>query len=223
MRMNTSSQIKVWDPVIRIEHWMLVLGFTIAYATGDDFLNIHVWAGYMVGVVVALRLIWGLIGTSHARFSDFIYRPLAIKTYLLDLILFRARRYIGHSPAGGAMVIALLLSLSFTVGTGLLTYAVRNHAGPLAGTSITLRLEPKPVAPEYQSIGITEEQDEHHDGAGHGLKNIHEFFASMTLVLIVLHLAGVGLASLVHRENLTRSMITGRKRPADKTDIGRQP
>lgn len=212
MKLNTSSEISVWDPVVRIGHWILVIGFAVAYLSGDDLLGVHVWAGYAIGVVVAFRLVWGVVGPRHARFTDFVYRPLAVRRYLVDLIRFRAQRYLGHSPAGGAMVVALLIALAITVGTGLATYAVQDQAGPLAGmlAGPAVIVTAPPDAREPSAAG---KHAAERARPGHALKEVHEFFATLTLWLIGFHLAGVALASLVHRENLVRAMITGRKRP----------
>jgi cytochrome b len=182
--------MKVWDPIVRIGHWTLVLAFFTAYLTEDDFLTVHVWAGYVVGGVVALRLIWGLTGTRHARFSDFVRSPLAVLRYLGDMMRNRARRYVGHNPAGGAMIVALLLCLAVTASSGLVLYAVEEGAGPLAAM----------LANAAVSHGAEEVWEE-----------VHEVFANLTLFLVVLHVAGVVLSSLAHRENLIRAMITGRK------------
>ena len=69
------STLPVWDPLVRIFHWSLVLFYLIAYLTEDDFLALHVWAGYTVGLLIAFRLLWGLVGTRHARFSSFVTSP----------------------------------------------------------------------------------------------------------------------------------------------------
>lgn len=215
MKMSDNT-VRVWDRVVRIGHWTLVLAFFIAYFTEDDFLTLHVWAGYLVVAVVAVRLVWGLIGTRHARFSDFVRSPATILRYMRDLAGHRARRYIGHNPAGGAMIVALLISLSGTAYSGLVLYAVEDAAGPLAGWIADRNASS--ALPELVSGAYADEQEhgdtnEHKDEAREEFwEELHEFFVNFTLLLVVLHVVGVLHASFVDRENLVKAMITGRKR-----------
>ena len=185
--MNT-QKIKVWDPLLRIFHWALVTLFLFAFITEDDFLNLHAIAGYLIIGLIAFRLIWGVIGPRHARFTDFVTSPTKVKAYLKDVLLFRAKHYMGHNPAGGAMVIALLASIAMTTLFGLLTYGAMEFSGPLAGM--------------VSGVG---------DNIAHGFEEAHGFFANFTLLLVALHVVGVVVASLQHHENLVRSMIDGYK------------
>ncbi len=207
--------VRVWDPFVRIAHWTVVLGFFVAYFS-EDAQALHVWAGYVVGVVVVLRILWGLIGSRHARFVDFVYPPGEVLTYLRDLVTFRAKRYLGHSPAGGAMALLLLAGLLVTVGSGLVVYAIDDHAGPLAGF-VTSKASPS--GGEGRS-GSGEAESGEEGSAPGGMagsaelwEGAHVFLANLTLVLVVLHVAGMLLGSYVHRENLTRAMVTGDKLP----------
>ena len=111
-----ADDVKVWDAFVRLAHWTIVGGFFVAYVTEDELLPAHVWAGYVVGAIVVARILWGVVGPARARFSDFVYAPRVVVTYLIDLLRFRAPRFLGHSPAGGAMVVLLLLGLAGTVG-----------------------------------------------------------------------------------------------------------
>src|SRR4051794_37129701 len=115
--------VRVWDPLVRIGHWVLVLAFFIAYFTEDDLLTWHTWAGYTVAIVVLIRVIWGFIGPEQARFRDFVYRPSIALAYLRDLVLLRSQRYLGHSPGGGVMILALLAALAATTLTGMAVLA----------------------------------------------------------------------------------------------------
>jgi cytochrome b len=186
----TSERIKVWDPAVRLFHWTLVAGFLIAYLTEDDFLTLHVWAGYTVIGLLVFRVIWGVIGPRYARFSNFVFAPSVVLRYLKEVLLLRPRRYLGHNPAGGAMIVALLVSLVMTTATGLAVYGAGENAGPLAA-----------------SLGYLG------DEGGKVFEEIHEFFANCTLFLVFVHVTGVLVESLIHRENLVRGMIDGLKRP----------
>ena len=97
-----SHMVRVWDPLVRIGHWLLAVGFVVAYLTEDDFETLHVWAGYLVGAIVVVRVIWGFVGPRHARFADFAYTPRLVFSYLMALLRGGSKRYLGHSPAGGA-------------------------------------------------------------------------------------------------------------------------
>ncbi|MBI5262579.1 MAG: cytochrome b/b6 domain-containing protein [Bradyrhizobium sp.] len=110
--------VKVWDPFVRLFHWSLVTCFVVAYATGDEIEKVHLAAGYTIAGLVAARIVWGVIGSRHARFSDFVRSPREVLSYLRDVVLLRARRYLGHNPAGGAMIVALLAALIGTCTTG---------------------------------------------------------------------------------------------------------
>jgi cytochrome b len=115
---SAAAQVRVWDPLVRVFHWTLVAAFGIAFLVEDELLGLHVWAGYVALTLIGVRVLWGLIGTRHARFSDFVLGPRAVIAYIKDALLFKAPRYLGHNPAGGAMVIALLLSVAATGLTG---------------------------------------------------------------------------------------------------------
>ncbi|MCW8901764.1 MAG: cytochrome b/b6 domain-containing protein [Gammaproteobacteria bacterium] len=186
---NTEKTIKIWDPFIRIFHWTLVLSFFIAYITEEDYLTIHSFAGYTLLALLSLRIVWGFIGTRHARFSDFTYSPQTIKAFIKDTIKARAKRYLGHNPAGGAMILLLIISLLITSFTGIAVYGLEEQSGPLASWFT-----------QKDSFW------------GEVFEETHEFFANFTLLLIFIHVAGVIVESLIHKENLVKSMIDGKKR-----------
>jgi cytochrome b len=119
------ATVKVWDPFIRVFHWSLAILFLVAYATGDEIERLHIAAGYVIVGLIALRLAWGFVGPQHARFSSFVRPPRDILAYLRDIAMLRAPRYLGHNPAGGAMVVALLAMLGGTCVTG---YAMTTDA-----------------------------------------------------------------------------------------------
>jgi len=169
------AQIRVWDLLVRVFHWSLAALFLLAYGTGDEVERLHIAAGYAIAGLIALRVLWGFVGPRHARFRDFVRSPRAILAYLRDMVMPRASRHIGHNPAGGAMIIALLVMLAATAATG---------------TMMT--------TDAYWGAKWVEE--------------VHEACADLTVGLVIVHVLGVLIASVAHRENLVRSMVTGRKR-----------
>jgi len=187
--MHDSDYIKVWDPLVRFFHWALVFCFALAFITEDDLLGLHTWAGYGILLLLSVRFIWGFIGPRYARFSNFVYAPGLIQRYLKDTLLFRARRYIGHNPLGGLMILLLFVSLITTGVSGMALYGATEFAGPLAGW-----------------------MGQATDSTADMLEEVHEFFANFTLFLVFVHVGGVIFESLVHRENLVRAMLNGYKR-----------
>lgn len=202
MRNANVNEIPVWDPLVRLFHWMLLLSFCAAWFSegewfeqlidrldGELLQSVHVWAGYTIAGLLLFRLCWGLVGPPHARFSDFVFGPRTVLAYLRDVLTWRARRYLGHNPAGGAMIVALLLGLTATIVTGLALYGADKGLGPLGGLLAASS-----------------------DALIDSLKETHEAATNLTLLLVAGHLLGVLWESLLHRENLVRAMITGRKR-----------
>jgi cytochrome b len=110
--LQSPATVRVWDPLVRIFHWSLVGLFAFAFVTGDEWQQPHEIAGYIIAGLIAVRVIWGLVGSRHARFSSFVYRPSTVAGFISDMVRMKARRYLGHNPAGGLMVLALLLIIA---------------------------------------------------------------------------------------------------------------
>lgn len=172
--------VKVWDPFVRIFHWALVLCFTVAWLSAEEWQDLHELAGYTVAALVLLRVIWGLFGSRYARFSQFVRSPGKVVDYLKAIRGGNEVRHIGHNPAGGMMVLALLGSLSLLTLSGWL------------GTDIFWGED--------------------------WIEAVHALMGNVLVVLIALHLGGVILASLRHRESLVKAMLTGRKRAPSGSD-----
>lgn len=183
--MNNQNLVKIWDLPIRIFHWLLVGGFFVAYLTEDELLNVHVWAGYLVLFLIMFRLIWGFVGGQYARFSQFLCTPGQSFAYLKALIHGNAQRYLGHNPAGALMIVFLLIFLIGTALTGIAVYGADQGLGPLAS-----------IGPEHEELW----------------EEIHEFFANSTLILVGIHLLGVIVESIIHKESLVKAMLTGYKK-----------
>jgi cytochrome b len=181
-----ADTIKVWDPVLRIFHWSLVLFFSLAFITEDDWLSLHVVAGYAITLLIAFRILWGLIGPRYARFTQFIKSPAEVVSYIGKMLRFKIPHYLGHNPAAAAMIVSLLLSIILLCFSGMIIIAAEGQ-GPLANTFFSA------LNAEW-------------------IEEIHEFFANFTLLLVILHVVGVLFSSLLEGQNLVRAMITGRKK-----------
>jgi cytochrome b len=101
------ASVKVWDPLVRLIHWGLAAAVIFALLS-DASRNLHETAGYIAAGFVLLRIVWGFVGSAHARFADFVRPPGTVLAYLRDVARLHPRRYLGHNPAGGAMILALL-------------------------------------------------------------------------------------------------------------------
>jgi len=195
--MSSESEVTVWDPFVRLFHWSLASGFFAAYFTEDDWMPVHIWAGYIVFALLVLRLVWGFIGPRPARFADFVKRPQTVLRYLNAVRRRQAERFLGHNPAGGAMILALIILVLVTTISGMALYGADAWLGPLAW-----------LLKNTSEQGIE------------SLETVHEFAAHLSVVLVAIHVFGVIWESLLHHENLVKSMFTGRKRvEAIKADI----
>jgi cytochrome b len=165
--------IRVWDRFVRLFHWSNAI-LVVAALLFTDRKWLHEDIGYVVAVLVALRIVWGLVGPGYARFSDFVAGPRAVGRYLRSVAAGRPRRYLGHNPLGGAMVVALLALLVVTCVSGWMSTTDRWFGVPW-------------------------------------VDHLHHISGHLILVLAILHVGGVVLSSVLHRENLVLAMFTGRK------------
>lgn len=123
-------KIYVWDPLVRVFHWLLAAGFVANALITDPESALHHWIGYALALLVGLRIIWGLIGSHHARFANFRPDPQAALGQLTDIATRRTRHHRGHSPLGALMIYNLLLTVLGIAFTGwLLTLAQFGNVG----------------------------------------------------------------------------------------------
>ncbi|MDQ6993874.1 MAG: cytochrome b/b6 domain-containing protein [Mariprofundus sp.] len=184
-----SNVVLVWDRFVRLFHWSIVVLFTLAYYTsssGDD--DIHAIAGYLMTVLLFLRIVWGLLSTGYARFTQFLYPFQEIWQHGSQICCNNPRHYLGHSPMGSVMVFVLLLLILLLLLSGLISQGWGEYEGPL------------------WFMGLMPS-----DEVGHITKYMHARLPDILIVIIVLHVAGVLLACYQHQENLVRSMFTGCK------------
>ena len=111
------TTVKVWDPIVRILHWSLAIAFLANFMNeGGD--PLHNWLGYAALLVIAVRLFWGIVGPQHARFSDWVRGPRAVRHYLRERLAGRSQRQLGHNPGAAAMMVALLAGVALVGATG---------------------------------------------------------------------------------------------------------
>lgn len=161
-----------------------------------------------------MRIVWGFVGTRYARFSDFVRSPRVVVRYLRDNLRGQADYYLGHNPAGGLMAIALIVSLLVTTGAGMVLLAADEGEGPLAGWLVTAGERPQ-GSTETEPVSADRDERESEESKSplaESAEEVHEFFANLTLALVLLHILGVIVESLRERQNLARAMVTGHKR-----------
>ena len=189
--------VLVWDIPTRLFHWLMAASFLGAWLSSesDQWLSAHAFCGYLLLGLIGFRLIWGFAGGYYARFSSFLHSPLSGLAYVRQMVTGKAKRYIGHNPAGSqAIFLLLILGLAVTV-TGIFTLS-----GEEQQASFGIRL----------SVSL-----------GRMFKEGHEAVASLMLLVVVGHIAGVAVESYLHKENLARSMITGLKAASVDEPISR--
>jgi len=186
---QASRPVRVWDAPTRVFHWALAGAVFSAWLTRKaQYLDLHVFCGYAIGLLVAFRYVWGFIGTRWARFASF---PLSISSaahYLRELLRGRVIHYTGHNPAGSWAIHGLLAAAAILVGTGIVALGAEHAQGPLAG------------AFSYE--------------AGDSAHLAHQWLAYGLLGLVGMHLLGVLVGSLADHQNLVRAMLVGSKRIA---------
>ena len=192
---------KVWDLPVRVMHWGLVLAVGGAWLTRElegDWFAWHVRCGYAVLLLAATRIVWGFVGTRHARFADFVRGPRAVLRYLRGGAGEDGQRIAGHNPLGALMVLAMLAMLLAQATLGLFANDQVMSTGPLFG---------------YVSAETSDR-----------LTSLHKQLFDVIVAAIAVHVAAALFYLWVRRENLILPMITGRKPgdllPPGASDIG---
>ncbi|MDD5029088.1 MAG: cytochrome b/b6 domain-containing protein [Rhodoferax sp.] len=177
----------IWDLPTRLFHWTLASCFAIAWLTsdGDRWHAVHVFAGYLMLGMVAFRLVWGFAGSHFSRFASFWFSPGEALDYLKQVASGHAARHVGHNPTG-SLAIYILLALTVAVGfSGIVTMGGDEQQGLAAGWFTFAQVQT--------------------------LKKLHNLGAIAMLLVVAGHITGVVVESVLHKENLARSMVTGIK------------
>ena len=181
----------VWDLPTRLFHWFLVICGGGAFVTGEFFptpdLHWHALFGYGVLGLMLFRLVWGVVGSRTARFSDFVKGPAAIRAYLRGQMPVQA----GHNPLGALSVLAFVVVLLVQTLTGLFNSDEILAAGPLAGA-------------------VT-------GGAASLVSEVHEILPKVLLLLVALHLGALAFYAVKKKRRLVPPMVTGRDKELPET------
>lgn len=184
-RHGRESVVKVWDALVRVGHWLMVIFFAIIYLRYRKF-PIHAYAGYLMLLIVFIRISWGIAGTACARFRAFWFSPREILNYAKDALNGHAGYYVSHNPLGAMMVYALLTMMLANGTLGLMLYSSGQELGPLGNL----------VPADWEDP----------------LKYAHKILGHLTAAMVALHIFGVLWAARQHRENYVLAMLTGLKR-----------
>lgn len=119
-----ARKVLVWDAPVRVFHWLMVLSFAGAYLTAESerWRLLHVTLGYTMAGLLAFRVVWGLVGTRHARFASFVRGPAGVLRYLRGLASGQPEHHVGHNPAGALAIVALLGLTGLVTAAGWATY-----------------------------------------------------------------------------------------------------
>src|SRR3990167_1559370 len=187
---KTERKIRVWDLPVRLFHWALVILMVVSYFTaraGGEWMKFHFWSCYAILTLVLFRIAWGFVGSTTARFADFVKGPSAAFAHLRDLMGRGRQREAGHNPVGGAMVIVLLLAVLAQVTAGL--FSADTDTGMVNGPLALV------VADKWVDRATA----------------FHRTWINVLLALVALHVLAAVVYLVWKRQNLIGAMVTGRK------------
>ncbi|HEX4272264.1 MAG TPA: cytochrome b/b6 domain-containing protein, partial [Rhizomicrobium sp.] len=179
-------RVKVWDAPTRLFHWSIVLLVFVSWFSADrGLMTIHLWSGLSLLALLLFRIAWGIMGSTTARFSDFMHPPRNIAGYLKGLARGEKRLHAGHNPAGGVMVVVMIAALLAQAVTGLFSNDGLRFNGPLA---------------MWISQDISDQ-----------VTRIHGTIFNIILLLVWCHVVAIGFYLLVRDDNLVGPMFSGKK------------
>jgi cytochrome b len=179
------APVRVWDPYVRVFHWLLVIGIAGSWITGEKgWYETHYQIGLCVAWLLIFRILWGFVGSRTARFTHFLKGPGAVFGYMKTMFARKPSHAFGHNAGGGLMVLVLLLAVAIQGFAGLFNTDDVLFDGPL--------------------------YDNAPDWATHLAGVVHARMFNILLALIALHVLVIALYYFWKRENLVRAMVTGR-------------
>jgi cytochrome b len=187
---KNDRKVRVWDLPVRLFHWTLVVLMVVSYFTGragGEWMKFHFWSGYAILTLILFRIAWGFVGSTTARFTDFVKGPSAAFGHLRDLLGRGRPREAGHNPVGGAMVVALLLAVLLQVAAGF--FSADTDMGTVNGPLALL------VADKWIERATA----------------FHKFWINVLIWMVALHVLAAIVYLVWKRQNLIGAMLTGRK------------
>jgi len=192
------NKLLVWDFPVRLFHWCLVISLLAAWYTSDgerDLIDYHLQVGYFILGLIIFRVIWGLLGTNYAKFSQFIPSKAALLQCLKEFKQEKGYKTVGHNPLGALMVVLMLTLVLLQAISGLFMNDDVFTTGPY-----------------YESVSSTVQSL---------MSSIHHYAFDMILVASSLHIGAVFYYLLVKKANLILPMITGYKKvEAEQNNLG---
>ncbi len=187
---ENNQRIRVWDLPVRLFHWTLVVLIAVSYFSGQaggDWMKLHFWSGYAILTLVIFRIAWGFVGSTTARFSNFVKGPAAFFGHLREMMGKEGPREVGHNPVGGAMVVALLFAVLLQASAGL--FSADTDMGTVNG----------PLAPKVANAFVEKATTFHH------------LWIDVILIMVALHVLAAIAYLVWKRQNLIGAMLTGHK------------
>jgi cytochrome b len=175
MRFNKQKHlVLVWDLPVRAFHWLLVISFAGAWLTSESEAQqmLHYAFGYSACALVVFRVLWGIVGTRYARFSEFVKGPKETFQHIKSILAGKENSELGHNPAGAIAMILLMILILLIGITGY--WVVKEFLGDF-------------------------------------MSEAHEVLANLALIVVVVHVVAAFLMSYLQKENLVKSMVTGKK------------
>lgn len=188
------ARVAAWDLPTRLFHWTLLILIVVAWASfefaealGDEALVVHRANGLAILTLLVWRVLWGIVGSSTARFASFVSGPARVLSYARGLVSGGATSFLGHNPLGALMVISLLATLLAMATLGLFATDDNDLVG----------------GPLYRLVGEA--------GNARAARLHDQIFHVVLLPLAALHIAANALYTIVKKEPLIQAMIRGTK------------
>ena len=199
------TPLRTWDPLVKFSHWTIMTLVIINALLVEEGSGWHIWAGYALGALLVLRLLWGLVGPAEARFSAFPPSPARAIRHIGEIRRGEHTAHRSHNPLGAMMVYALWACLAVIVASGV-TMAGAPPADPRI--SEEEREHVSESASLTAATGASEEGEGDEDEEGESVaKEVHEVAVNLLYVLIALHLLGVMFEAHRSGFGIVRAML----------------